>query len=81
MTATSIRYEKDGNNIVHLIMDRQNGSANIMDEAFQNDFGAITARLVAEADDIKGVIFRSAQEDLFCWWGSEQYLSGYPGAE
>ena len=65
MTTTSIRYEKDDNNIVHLIMDRQNGSANVMDEAFQNDFKLVTARLVAEAEDIKGVIFRSAKKTFF----------------
>ena len=65
MSTTSIRYEKDDNNIVHLIMDRQNGSANVMDEAFQNDFQLVSARLVAEAEDIKGVIFRSAKKTFF----------------
>ncbi|MCL6270872.1 3-hydroxyacyl-CoA dehydrogenase NAD-binding domain-containing protein [Sansalvadorimonas sp. 2012CJ34-2] len=62
---TSIRYEKDDNSIVHLIMDRQNGSANVMDEAFQNDFKLVTARLVTEAEDVKGVIFRSAKKTFF----------------
>ncbi|CAM3603123.1 3-hydroxyacyl-CoA dehydrogenase NAD-binding domain-containing protein [Parendozoicomonas haliclonae] len=63
--STAIRYEKDANNIVHLIMDNPNGSANVMDRDFQDSFSAVTARLVEEAADVKGVIFRSAKKTFF----------------
>ncbi len=46
---TSIVYQKGDNGIVQLIMDRPTGSANVMDAAFQADFKATVAKIVAEA--------------------------------
>ena len=63
--STAIRYEKDAKNIVHLIMDNPNGSANVMDKDFQDSFAEVTAKLVAEADSVAGVIFRSAKKTFF----------------
>ncbi|MTI13223.1 3-hydroxyacyl-CoA dehydrogenase NAD-binding domain-containing protein [Sansalvadorimonas verongulae] len=63
--SNAIRYEKDAKGIVHLIMDNPNGSANVMDRDFQNSFAEVTARLMAEADSVAGVIFRSAKKTFF----------------
>ena len=62
---TSIRYEKTSDNIVHLIMDRPDGSTNIMDAAFQQDFHGVIDRLEAEKETLTGVILRSAKKTFF----------------
>ncbi|WP_211829866.1 3-hydroxyacyl-CoA dehydrogenase NAD-binding domain-containing protein [Kistimonas asteriae] len=62
---TSIRYEKTSDHIVHLVMDRQDGSTNIMDAAFQQDFHAVIDRLEAEKESLAGVILRSAKKTFF----------------
>ncbi len=66
MTNTSsVRFEKDDNNIVHLVLDRPNASANTMDAAFQRDFLESVSRVVAEKDSIAGVILRSTKKTFF----------------
>ncbi len=62
---TSIRYEKTSDHIVHLIMDRPDGSTNIMDAAFQQDFHEVIDRLEAEKGTLAGVILRSAKKTFF----------------
>ena len=62
---TSIRYEKTSDHIVHLVMDRQDGSTNIMDAAFQQDFHAVIDRLEAEKESLAGVLLRSAKKTFF----------------
>ncbi len=62
---TSIRYEKTSDHIVHLIMDRPDGSTNIMDAAFQQDFHEVVDRLEAEKETLTGVILRSAKKTFF----------------
>ena len=56
----SIRYEKDAENIVHLVFDNPTESANLMNADFREDFGAAVAKLKAEAE-LAGVILRSAK--------------------
>ncbi|GAA4650167.1 3-hydroxyacyl-CoA dehydrogenase NAD-binding domain-containing protein [Kistimonas scapharcae] len=62
---TSIRYEKTSDHIVHLVMDRPDGSTNIMDAAFQQDFHEVIDRLEAEKETLAGVILRSAKKTFF----------------
>ena len=60
---STINYQKDDNNIVHLILDRPNASANLMDAAFTNDLAAAVEKL--RTDDFIGVIVRSAKSTFF----------------
>ena len=60
----SIRYEKDDANIVHLVFDNPNESANLMNAEFRASFaGAITALRAETA--LAGVILRSAKSTFF----------------
>ncbi|TQV75657.1 3-hydroxyacyl-CoA dehydrogenase [Aliikangiella marina] len=58
-----IQYEKDANNIVHLILDRPNANANLMDEHFAESLSKIVNQLTA--DDYAGVILRSTKSTFF----------------
>jgi len=60
----SIRYEKDADNIVHLIFDNPSESANLMNAAFRESFAEAIAKLQAETD-LAGVILRSAKSTFF----------------
>jgi 3-hydroxyacyl-CoA dehydrogenase/enoyl-CoA hydratase/3-hydroxybutyryl-CoA epimerase len=60
---SSVTYEKDQHNIVHLVLDKPNASANLMDAEF-------TASLVAAVDQLKndevaGVLLRSNKSTFF----------------
>ena len=59
----SIRYEKDQNKIVHLIFDKQDSSANLMDEMFTQSFAKVIDLLLE--DDFIGVVLRSAKSTFF----------------
>lgn len=60
---TSVRYQKDANNIGHLILDKPGASANLMDEPFTPDYAAAIKHLLA--DDVIGVIIRSEKKTFF----------------
>lgn len=60
---SSVIYEKDQNNIVHLILDKPNSSANLMDREFTESLVAVVDRL--QNDDWIGVIFRSNKSTFF----------------
>jgi 3-hydroxyacyl-CoA dehydrogenase/enoyl-CoA hydratase/3-hydroxybutyryl-CoA epimerase len=60
----SIRYEKDADNIVHVIFDNPTESANLMNATFRADFATTVARLQGETD-LAGVILRSAKSTFF----------------
>ena len=60
---TSVRYEKDFHNIAHLILDKPDASANVMDVAFTNDFSAAAKQL--SEDTFDGVIIRSNKKTFF----------------
>ncbi|WP_281556835.1 3-hydroxyacyl-CoA dehydrogenase NAD-binding domain-containing protein [Thalassomonas sp. RHCl1] len=65
---TNIKYQKDSDNIIHLILDRENASANLMDMAFTEDLAAISERLLAEIESsqaVSGVIIRSVKSSFF----------------
>jgi 3-hydroxyacyl-CoA dehydrogenase / enoyl-CoA hydratase / 3-hydroxybutyryl-CoA epimerase len=58
-----INYHKDENKIVHLILDKPDASANLMDAEFAQSFAEIIQRLLQ--DDYHGVILRSAKSTFF----------------
>ena len=60
---SSVIYEKDQDNIVHLILDKPNASANLMDQEFTDSLVSAVAKL--EHDDFAGVIFRSNKSTFF----------------
>lgn len=60
---SSVIYEKDQHNIVHLILDKPNAAANLMDNEFTDSLSAAVAQLCQ--DDYSGVIFRSAKSTFF----------------
>ncbi len=60
---STIEYKKDHHNIVHLILDRPNANANLMDGLFTNDLVHVIGLL--EQDDFAGVIIRSAKSTFF----------------
>jgi 3-hydroxyacyl-CoA dehydrogenase/enoyl-CoA hydratase/3-hydroxybutyryl-CoA epimerase len=63
--STTIRYEKGDDNIVTLILDDPNQSANTMNAAYIASMGATVDRLEAEKDSIAGVIITSAKKTFF----------------
>ncbi|KZY70936.1 3-hydroxyacyl-CoA dehydrogenase [Oleiphilus sp. HI0071] len=60
---SSVIYEKDQDNIVHLILDKPNSSANLMDQEFTESLCAAVEKL--KADEFAGVIFRSNKSTFF----------------
>ena len=62
---TAIRWEKDADNIVTLILDDPNQSANTMNELYGKSMQASVERLEAEIEDISGVIVTSAKKTFF----------------
>ena len=60
---TSVKYKKDSNNIAHIILDKENATANLMDVAFAEDFAQATAKLATDSFD--GVIIRSTKSTFF----------------
>ena len=63
MTTNSVIYEKDQHNIVHLILDKPNAGANLMDNEFTDSLSNAVEKL--RQDDYAGVIFRSAKSTFF----------------
>lgn len=62
---TAIRWEKDEDNIVTLILDDPTQSANTMNELYVRSMHDVVARLEAEKDDIAGVVITSAKKTFF----------------
>lgn len=58
-----IKYQKDQQGIVHLIFDRPDSSANLMDEHFAEDFANKITEL--QNDEYVGVILRSEKTTFF----------------
>ncbi|MFC8531417.1 3-hydroxyacyl-CoA dehydrogenase NAD-binding domain-containing protein [Nocardia sp. NPDC057227] len=63
--ANMIGWEKDSDGIVVLTMDDPNQGANTMNELYKKSMTATVDRLVAEKDDITGVVLTSAKKTFF----------------
>lgn len=68
---SSVIYEKDSDNIVHLILDKPNAGANLMDQEFTDSFVAAVEKL--QNDEWAGVLFRSNKSTFFAG-GNLDYL-------
>jgi 3-hydroxyacyl-CoA dehydrogenase / enoyl-CoA hydratase / 3-hydroxybutyryl-CoA epimerase len=64
-TSTTIRWEQDDTGVVTLVLDDPDQSANTMNQAFRESLAAVTDRLEAERDSIRGVILTSAKKTFF----------------
>ncbi|MGJ3254834.1 MAG: 3-hydroxyacyl-CoA dehydrogenase NAD-binding domain-containing protein [Alcanivorax sp.] len=62
---SAIRWEQDADNIVTLILDDPNQSANTMNELYGKSMAATVERLEKEKDNIAGVIITSAKKTFF----------------
>ena len=58
----AIRYEKGQDRIVVLTIDMPGQSANTMNAVYREAMAECVARLVADKDDIAGVIITSAKK-------------------
>jgi 3-hydroxyacyl-CoA dehydrogenase/enoyl-CoA hydratase/3-hydroxybutyryl-CoA epimerase len=64
-TEGAVRYERDADGIVTLVLDDPSSSANTMNEAYQEAMAAAVARLEAEKDEVAGVVVTSAKKTFF----------------
>ncbi|KNB53644.1 3-hydroxyacyl-CoA dehydrogenase NAD-binding domain-containing protein [Streptomyces caatingaensis] len=64
MTGT-IRWTQDDTGVVTLTLDDPRQSANTMNRDFQTSLAAVADRLVAEQEDIRGVVITSAKKTFF----------------
>jgi 3-hydroxyacyl-CoA dehydrogenase/enoyl-CoA hydratase/3-hydroxybutyryl-CoA epimerase len=65
MAENTIAWDKDADGIVTLTMDDPTGSANVMNEHYQESMHNAVERLVAEKDSITGVVIASAKKTFF----------------
>ncbi|MFJ6726471.1 3-hydroxyacyl-CoA dehydrogenase NAD-binding domain-containing protein [Streptomyces sp. NPDC091281] len=63
--STTIRWEQDRTGLVTLVLDDPDQSANTMNAAFRASLAAVTDRLEAEKDTVRGVIITSAKKTFF----------------
>ena len=59
-----IKYQVDSDQIVHLIFDRPDSSANLMDAEFAEELQSTVERIVSDSK-ATGVIIRSAKQTFF----------------
>ncbi|MEU2730914.1 3-hydroxyacyl-CoA dehydrogenase NAD-binding domain-containing protein [Streptomyces griseoviridis] len=62
---TTIRWERDDTGVVTLVLDDPDQSANTMNAAFRASLAAVTDRLEAERDSLRGVVLTSAKKTFF----------------
>jgi 3-hydroxyacyl-CoA dehydrogenase/enoyl-CoA hydratase/3-hydroxybutyryl-CoA epimerase len=79
-TVLGVRYEKDADNIVNLVLDDPNASANTMNDAFRDGMLAAVDRLEKEIADgtVTGVVISSAKTTFFAGGNLKQLLAVGP---
>ncbi len=65
MAENTINWDSDADGIVTLTLDDPTGSANVMNEHYQESMHRCVERLVAEKDSITGVVITSAKKTFF----------------
>ncbi|BBY64790.1 3-hydroxyacyl-CoA dehydrogenase NAD-binding domain-containing protein [Mycolicibacterium helvum] len=65
MAENTIAWDKDADGIVTLTLDDPTGSANVMNEHYQESMHNAVEKLVAEKDSITGVVIASAKKTFF----------------
>ncbi|WP_067531911.1 3-hydroxyacyl-CoA dehydrogenase NAD-binding domain-containing protein [Nocardia crassostreae] len=74
-----IGWEKDADGIVVLTMDDPNQGANTMNQLYKDSMRATVDRLVAEKDDITGVVITSAKKTFFAGGDLKNMMQTGPG--
>ncbi|MFL6089135.1 MAG: 3-hydroxyacyl-CoA dehydrogenase NAD-binding domain-containing protein [Aeromicrobium sp.] len=79
-TVLGVRYEKDADNIVNLVLDDPGASANTMNDAFKDGFAVALAQLEQEIADgsVTGVVISSAKSTFFAGGNLKNLLSVGP---
>src|ERR1700709_2091472 len=65
MAENTIAWDKDADGIVTLTLDDPTGSANVMNEHYQESMHNAVERLVAETDSVTGVVITSGKKTFF----------------
>ncbi|MCH9814851.1 MAG: 3-hydroxyacyl-CoA dehydrogenase, partial [Actinomycetia bacterium] len=78
MTENMIRWEQDSDGIVTLTMDDPNQGANTMNQTFQDSFAETVAKLVAEKENITGVILTSGKKTFFAGGDLDLLIQAQP---
>ena len=65
MAENTIKWDSDADGIVTLTLDDPTGSANVMNEHYQESMHKAVERLVAEKDSITGVVITSGKKTFF----------------
>ncbi|BBY51547.1 3-hydroxyacyl-CoA dehydrogenase [Mycolicibacterium arabiense] len=65
MAENTIQWDQDADGIVTLTLDDPTGSANVMNEHYQESMHNVVERLAAEKDSITGVVITSAKKTFF----------------
>ncbi|MFF5340096.1 3-hydroxyacyl-CoA dehydrogenase NAD-binding domain-containing protein [Streptomyces althioticus] len=77
--STTIRWEQDDTGVVTLVLDDPGQSVNTMNAAFIDSLDAVTARLAAQRDSVRGVIVASAKKSFFAGGDLRDLISVTPG--
>ncbi len=64
-TTAAVRYERDDEGVVMLVLDDPSSGANTMNAAYIAAMGRAVERLVAERDEVRGVVVTSAKKTFF----------------
>jgi 3-hydroxyacyl-CoA dehydrogenase/enoyl-CoA hydratase/3-hydroxybutyryl-CoA epimerase len=65
MAENTIQWDKDADGIVTLTLDDPTGSANVMNEHYQQSMHTAVERLFAEQETVTGVVITSAKKTFF----------------
>ena len=75
---TAVRYEKDADGIVTLVLDDPTSSANTMNELYQESMAAAVDRLYDEQDSVTGVVVTSAKKTFFAGGNLKDMMKARP---
>ncbi|MFL6158694.1 MAG: 3-hydroxyacyl-CoA dehydrogenase NAD-binding domain-containing protein [Marmoricola sp.] len=78
MTESAVKYERDSDGIVTLLLDDPTASANTMNELYKDSMVEAVNRLYAEKDDVVGVVITSAKKTFFAGGNLKSMMTATP---
>ena len=78
MSESAVKYERDSDGIVTLLLDDPTASANTMNELYKESMVEAIDRLYAEKDDVTGVVITSAKKTFFAGGNLKSMMSATP---
>lgn len=78
MSESAVKYERDSDGIVTLLLDDPTASANTMNELYKDSMVEAIDRLYAEKDDVTGVVITSAKKTFFAGGNLKSMMSASP---